>query len=389
MTELVMPRLGETVTEGVIVKWLKKEGEFVKKEEPIVEISTDKIETDIPSPAEGTMQKIEAPEGAKVTVGQVIAQIAEATGEEIVQRVGVGAGFKPARKEEEKPAETAAPLSPLVRKLAKEKGIKLAEVKGSGAGGRITKDDVLKYVTPEKVEHVGAGYQPAPKPLSAARRQEMENLLQSQKASAHVTAINEADFTSIDKLRSQYKENFKQKEGFSLTFLPFVAKSAIQVLQKMPVFNAELKDSELVFKPHVNLGIAVALPDGLIVPVIKKAETLGLVGLARAINDVAARAREGKLKPDEVHEGTFSITNNGSFGSLIQTPIIVPGQLAILSLEAINKRVVVVDEAIAIRKMAYLPLTYDHRVIDGSVASTFLIELKKVIETADFSGDLR
>jgi len=385
LTDLVMPRLGETVTEGVIVKWLKKEGDFVNNEEPVVEISTDKIETDIPSPAEGTLQNIEAQEGAKVTVGQVIAQIsdfAKATpdkGEAKETVVKAVAKVIPQKKPEVKGV-----ISPLVRKLAKEKGINLAEVKGSGAGGRITKDDLLK-----REKGVGAGFIPARKALSISRQQEMQNLLKSQKSSAHVTAINEADFTSIDKLRSQYKEIFKQKEGFSLTFLPFFAKSVIQVLQKIPVFNAELADSELIFKPHVNLGIAVALPDGLIVPVIKQAETLSLVGLARAINDVAARARSSKLKPDEVHEGTFSITNNGSFGSLIQTPIIVPGQLAILSLEAINKRVVVIDDAIAIRKMAYLPLTYDHRIIDGSVASTFLVELKKGIETADFSAELR
>jgi pyruvate/2-oxoglutarate dehydrogenase complex dihydrolipoamide acyltransferase (E2) component len=320
-----MPRLGETVTEGVIVKWLKEEGRPVKKEEPIVQISTDKIETDIPSLAEGVLTKIEAEEGQKVSVGEAIGQISEQKDVGRVRRTrrekekeeeeGVRAGFKPAREEE-------------------------IEVK----------------------------------PLSVMRLQEAENLIKSQRESVHVTAVNEVDFTKVDELRHQH----------SLTFLPFLAKAVIQVLQKMPVFNAELKEKNLLFKPHVNLGIAVALPEGLIVPVIKKAEKLSIMELANAIKDVAERARGGKLKPDEVHEGTFTITNNGSFGSLIHTPVIVAGQLAILSFEAVTKRASVVDEKIVVRKKAFMPLTYDHRVIDGAQASTFLTELKNIVERADF-----
>ncbi len=374
-----MPRLGETVTEGVIVKWLKREGEEIKKDEPIAEISTDKVETDIPSPASGIFTRIKAKEGEKVAVGQVIGVIEESKKPPAEPKiVRTLAKVKPAKElPKEKPMGNV--ISPIVRKLGREKNIDLSQIRGSGAGGRITKNDVLKAAPKPQVP------QEAKKtPLSVIRKTVAEHMIESQKTTAHVTAIVEADFSAIDKIRQDNKEEFKKTEGFSLTYMPFVAKAAITMLQKMPAFNAELQNDEIIYKPNINLGIAVAIDEGLIVPVIKKAESLSIRGLARAINDVATRARASKLKPDEVHEGTFTITNNGSFGSIIQTPIIFPGQVAILSLESIVNRVVALDDdTIAIRKRAYLPLTYDHRVIDGATASTFLVQLKKLIEESN------
>ncbi len=389
-----MPRLGETVTEGVIVKWLKKEGDKVVKEEPLVEISTDKVETDIPAPADGVLTKIEAEDGKKVIVGDVIAQLktegepgVEEAKPEVIRAEArvVSAKGEPAKKAKQT-------LSPLVRKLAEEKKIDLAKVTGTGVQGRIRKDDVLSFAAklePQKPKEPiaisSATYEK--KPLSAVRQQIAEHMMQSKQSTAAVSAIVEVDFKAVDRLRSKYKEDFKKSEGFSLTYLPYVARALIQALKKWPMFNSELVDNEVLIKPNINLGIAVSIKEGLIVPVIKRAEQLNILGLARAINDVATRARSGKLGVDEVHEGTFTITNNGSFGSLIQTPIIVPDQVAILSLEAITKRVVAVDDVIAIRKRAYLPLTYDHRVVDGAEASQFLVDLKNVIENADFSAE--
>ncbi len=448
-TAVIMPRLGETITEGMVVRWRKHEGEQVDRDEPVVDISTDKVDSEIPSPTSGKLAKILVPEGQTVPVDTKLAEIEEvgaqvtppkaeaalapgAPVEETPERPAP-AVMTPEEKAQllEAPPEGAPPrkveapqegvvLSPLVRKLASERGVDLSQVTGTGSGGRITKQDVMKAAEaraaqvkapapppagkvtveamPEEVKAPGMPQMPTPSkavgvgeervPLGHIRKQIAEHMVSSHRQAAHVTAIVEVDMERIVKLRQPIKENFKRQEGFSLTYLPFVSRAAIEALWHFPTVNSELQDESLILKRYVNLGIAVAYEEGLIVPVIKGAEAMNVVGLARAINDVATRARARQLKPDEVHQGTFTITNPGTFGSIIQTPIINPPQSAILSLERIERRVVAVDDSIGIRHMVYLPLTYDHRVVDGALAAQFLSRVKENLEGWDFAPEL-
>ena len=473
-----MPQLGETVVEGTITRWLKQEGETVEADEALVEVSTDKVDSEIPSPTAGVVVKIHAQEGDTVSVGDVIAEIGEAGeagGEKAdapEQEEKPAAEDKPAaeekppeeepaQKEPEKPVkeEKKAPaattkeepegkkvatgggggdvavqprraqelesteqeprrgiLSPLVRKLAAEHGVDLRQVKGSGTGGRITKQDILKSV--EAGEAKPAADRPAEKPaaqaasgvaarpaLAAGEREEVVQISNMRKsiaehmvASLHETArawnTTEVDMTNIGRLREQAGPAFKKKEGFSLTWMPFLAKAVVQTLLKYPNVNSTWNgDGTITIKHHVNLGIAVALENGLIVPVVKGADGMNIAGLARAIRDIADRARTKKLVPDDVQGGTFTITNPGPFGSIISVPIINKGQAAILAFDSVVKRPVVVtdengDDSIAIRQMVFLSASWDHRVIDGAEASMFLRDLKALLEEADFEGDL-
>lgn len=435
-----MPRLGETITEGTVLRWLKAEGDEVAKDESIVEISTDKVDSEIPSPVGGRVSRILVPEGETVPVGTELAKIEEAAVEAAAQVTGVEAA-RPAevlppteappraeptpaeapRLAEAAPPSTAPPpieaakaaesapetgvVSPLVRKLAKERNVDLSTVKGTGSGRRITKDDVLRAAS------AGAGEMPAREsapgpaaeelqrfviapegareekvPLSHMRKAIAEHMLRSQATSAHVTAIVEVDMSHVARTRRAFKETFVTKEGFSLTYLPFVSWAACGALLDFPVVNSELQGDSLLVKRYVNLGIAVSLDDGLIVPVIKGAHEMDVVQLARAIHDLAEKARGRRLHPDDVHGGTFTITNPGTYGSLMQTPIINQPQLAILSFERIEKRPVVIDDAIAIRDMVYMPCSYDHRVLDGAVVTQFLVRMKELLETADFAA---
>jgi pyruvate dehydrogenase E2 component (dihydrolipoamide acetyltransferase) len=466
-TPVTMPQLGETVVEGTILKWLKGEGDTIERDEPLFEISTDKVDTEVPSPLAGKLEKILVQEGETVSVGTELALIAEdgASGD------GGGGGEEaPAKDAEEKPAEepepeapeakeepaeaakpkaeavpatkasgdggpsgpprrapTAAPsrgpaqrgprsqiLSPLVRKLADEHGIDLGQVDGTGTGGRITKKDILAFIETggaeagrPRLEVAAPAEAPAPSaarpapqvtagreevvPISHIRKRIAENMHASLQTSARAWNLVEVNMESIVKLRARAKDRFKEREGFSLTYLPFLARALSDALLAFPDVNAklELEAGTATYHGYVNFGIAVAYEEGLIVPVIRRADEMNLVGIARAINDIAARARSKKLTPDEVHGGTFTITNPGPFGSLISVPIMNPGETAILAFDAIEKRPVVIDDALAIRHMVYLSMSWDHRMIDGATAAQFLGRLKQNLETWDFTPEVQ
>jgi 2-oxoglutarate dehydrogenase E2 component (dihydrolipoamide succinyltransferase) len=439
--QVTMPQLGETVIEGTILKWLKQEGEQVAQDEPLFEISTDKVDTEVPSPAAGTLTKIMVGEGQTVSVGTELAVIdagdgggaaAPADGEEagtpqappVMESAPVEtpqvepAADVPAPAA---PAATALPdrgprsqiLSPLVRKLAGEHGVDLSQVQGTGTGGRITKNDVMAFVAgggagaptaapappppPPAPAAAGAATMPAPAavaggeevvPVTHIRRAIAEHMKMSLDVSARAWNAVEVNVENVARLRERMKEAFRAREGFNLTYTPFVARAITEALVAFPMVNSELRGEEIALKHYVNLGIAVSYDEGLIVPVLKGADTMNLLGMARGINDLAVRARAKQLKPDEVHGGTFTITNAGPFGSLISVPIINQPQTAILGFDAIEKRPVVIDDAIAIRHMVYLSLSWDHRVIDGALASQFLSRIKQNLETWDFAEDL-
>jgi pyruvate dehydrogenase E2 component (dihydrolipoamide acetyltransferase) len=475
MAEVKMPQLGETVVEGTITKWLKQEGDTVEEDELLVEISTDKVDSEVPSSVGGVLKKILVPEGETVSVGTALAviegegesggdsggaeaQAAEAPKEEAPkeeapkqeaepQEKTESAEDKPAASKEPEPSagqqappETApaaaAPsgaqpasgdtskrgiISPLVRRLAEENDVDLAGVAGTGTGGRIRKQDVLRFIEERKsrpsapAAAVASGGGAAPSPARAAqpaaapqrdpgvreelvpwtniRRRTAEHMVASSRTVARAWNAVEVDWTNVVKLRAAAKEGFKAAEGFNLTFMPFLCKAVCDTLMEMPELNAtfdEENQANLV-KRYVNLGIAVALEGGgLIVPIIKDADSRNIPGLARAVNDIATRARSKKLTPDDLTGGTFTITNPGPFGSKLSVPIIPQNQTAILAFEAIEKKVVVVgeDDQIAIRSRGFLPLSWDHRVIDGAEAAQFLAKLAERIETTDFSADL-
>jgi 2-oxoglutarate dehydrogenase E2 component (dihydrolipoamide succinyltransferase) len=432
-----LPRMGENVTEGTIIRWLKAEGDWVNEDEPIVEISTDKIDTELPAPAAGVLKKIVAQEEQTVEVGAEIAVIddqakkegGDAPSEEPKTEKKEAAREEKPAVEPAEPAAATAPtgdgngrkaqvgaLSPLVRKLARENDVDLAEVKGTGQGGRITKADVMAFLDQRGAKPAKTGAireQTPPKSavptstftvpsgaseevqFSRIRRAIAEHMTRSIDTAAHVTNIVEVDMTRVAMLRDRAKGDFKKREGFSLTFLPFVASAVIQALRAFPEFNAHLdpeyKTATLL--RQVNLGIAVGRDEGLIVPVVHGADGMNLVGLARGINDIATRARtKGGLKPDDVAGGTFTITNGGSFGTLIETPIINQPQAAIVGTGAVVKRPVVMTvdgaDAVAIRHMMYLYLSYDHRWIDGHKAAQFNARLRAILEEADFAPEL-
>lgn len=486
-TEIKMPQLGETVVEGTITRWLKQEGDTIEEDELLVEISTDKVDSEVPSSASGVIQKILVQEGDTVSVGTPLALVGEAgeaagdpgggeeqpaeepaaeqpkqeepqeeepqqapaaksddTGDAAQaaaeqRQADDSAGEAPAAKEQpaaeqrqEAPRESAAArpsgngtadtskrgiISPLVRRLADEHSVALDEVEGTGTGGRIRKQDVLKFVetrkarpqarpaasaeeAPERAaqpepaarEAVAAGDREELVPWSNIRRRTAEHMVASSREVARAWNAVECDWTNVVDIRTKAKEEFKNKEGFNLTYLPFLARALCDTLLEIPEVNATFDESNQAnrIKHYVNLGIAVALEGGgLIVPVVKGADEKNLVGLARAINDVAQRARTKKLVPDDLSGGTFTITNPGPFGSIMSVPIIPRGQTAILAFEAIQKRVVVTkDDAIAIRSMGFLPMSWDHRTIDGAEAAKFLAALRERIETTDFSGEL-
>lgn len=421
MTSVTMPQLGETVVEGTILRWLKREGDLVQADEPLFEISTDKVDTEVPAVASGRLVKILVPEGATVRVGTELAIIEETS-------AGTAAAAAPAPAEAAAPQAPAPPpaatgtrsqvISPLVRRLAAEHGVDLSQVAGTGAGGRITKNDVLAYVagrgeappsapaaapapTPAPAAPAVAGPPvTAPPPPAAAEAEEevlpvshvrakiAEHMRRSLDVSARAWTAVEVNMENVARLRERSKDAFRAREGFSLTYLPFVARAVTEALLAFPLVNSELREDRIVLKRYVNLGIAVSYDEGLIVPVLKGAHTMNLLGIARGINDLATRARAKELHPDEVHGGTFTITNPGSFGSLLSVPIINQPQTAILSTDAVEKRPVVIDDAIAIRHMMYLSMSWDHRLIDGALATRFLVRVKRNLETWDFAEDL-
>jgi len=470
MTAIKMPQLGETVIEGTILKWLKQEGDQVALDEPLFEISTDKVDTEVPSSAAGVLSKILVPEGETVAVGTEVAEIGEAGG--VAGDAGSpGTAAQPAADEAAaaqastqtaggadvpsaptSPARAPAPapepvasqmaastqtqplpdrgprsqiLSPLVRRLATEHGVDLAQVTGTGTGGRITKNDVLGFVAagdaaapaaaavpvavpqpapaavpqpaPAAVPQPAPAAVPAPAvagageeivPVSHIRKLIGQHMKASLEVSARAWNAVEVNMENVARLRERAKDAFKAREGFGLTYMPFVTKAVTDALLVHPMVNSELRGEEIAVKHFVNMGIAVSYDEGLIVPVLKGCDTMNLLGIARGINDLAARARAKKLQPDEVHGGTFTITNPGPFGSMISVPIINQPQTGILAFDSIEKRPVVIDDTIAIRHMVYISMSWDHRVIDGALAAQFLARIKENLETWDFVEDL-
>jgi pyruvate dehydrogenase E2 component (dihydrolipoamide acetyltransferase) len=454
MIDVQMPQMGESIVEGTLTKWLKQPGEHVERDEPLFEISTDKVDTEIPSPAAGVLAEILVQEGATVGISTVVGRIndgsnnaaATAAPAAAAAPVSVATAAAPAAPVAAPPEAPAAvdyplapaaataedaggPLSPLVRKMARENNIDLTKVKGTGAGGRITKQDLEAHLAaqtrpapaasptppampaptamqaatppPPPPAQVPATVQvpvnvPAPprepaqmpgaapalrvEPMSVMRQKIAEHMVFSSHTSVHVTTVHRVDMTKVAKLRDKLKGQFQAQYGFGLTFLPFVARAATAALRQFPLVNASIDGANVIYHRDINLGIAVALDNGLIVPVIRNADEKNIVGLQRSIVDLSTRARSRQLRPDEVQGGTFSITNFGSFGSIFATPIINQPQVAILGSGAVTKEPVVVDDAIAIRSMMYLALTFDHRLIDGALADQFTAKVKSVLE---------
>jgi 2-oxoglutarate dehydrogenase E2 component (dihydrolipoamide succinyltransferase) len=421
-TDVVMPQMGESIFEGTVTKWLKKVGEQVTRDEPLFEISTDKVDAEIPAPVSGVLMAIKAETGTTVQVNSVVAVIgakeapaapapglATAAGQPMPPQslAPVAATSVPsasARKVEAVSGEEVR-TSPLVRKLASEHDVDLRQISGSGAGGRVTRDDILSFVerakaapaaVPAAAEEGAAA--PAPvapnpfagtpgvvEPMSVMRKKIAEHMIASRRTSAHVHTVFEVDLTRIVRLREKDKNRFLQSTGLKLTYTPFFIRAVAQGLRAWPIMNASVEGDNIHYKRDVNIGIAVALDWGLLVPVIKHADELSFVGLQRALNDLGERARTKKLKPDEVSGGTFTITNPGIFGASFGLPIINQPQVAILDIGAIVKKPVVLtdkdgNDAIAIRSMITMAIGFDHRVVDGAVADRFMMAVKSVLE---------
>jgi 2-oxoglutarate dehydrogenase E2 component (dihydrolipoamide succinyltransferase) len=492
-TEVVMPQMGESIAEGTITKWLKKVGERVERDEPLFEISTDKVDAEIPSPAAGILTEIKFKEGETVEINKVVAVLdgdegaassnGGASAAEISASPASQAAVSPeappppaAQAEQPKAQEAAAQQtaatqptapaassmaksegskasqslasqqaqspasssstgdngreqtveelrrtksSPLVRNIAREHGIDISRLEGTGMSGRVTKNDILSFIesgaalSPQQAMKTGApastssaqAIQQAPaqapslaqpamedrvEQMSVMRKKIAEHMTLSRRTSAHVTTVYEIDMTRIARLREEHRAAFQERTGTKLTFMPFIFQAVTNAIRKFPIFNAQVSGDQIVYKRDINLGMAVALDWGLIVPVIKRADDLSISGLARAANDLAERARSKQLKPDDVAGGTFTITNPGVFGGLFGTPIINQPQVAILGVGAIEKRPKVIttedgDDLMAIRQMAYFALTFDHRIIDGSDAERFLGYVKQLLEAGQFT----
>src|SRR5271169_6285349 len=440
--DVIMPQMGESIFEGTITKWLKKAGDKIERDEPLFEISTDKVDAEIPSPSAGVLKEIKVGEGQTVPIQTVVAVIEASDGAS--SSAPAAAPAKPAAATPAPPpaaAKSAGPApaapapappqaassgekvrsSPLVRKIARENNIDVSQVPGTGAGGRVSKSDILSAVQGGGAPAAAASSSAAPvsappparpagvppatggasasavlenavprekmyfghyevQPMSVMRQRIAEHMVLSKRVSPHVYSVDEADMTAIATLRAKMKNKFEETTGTKLTFMPFFVRAAVEALRAFPTVNASVDGTNIILHKECNIGIAVALDWGLIVPVIKNAEEKNFLGIARTMNDLAERARAKKLKPDEVAEGTFAITNPGVFGGLFGLPVINQPNVAILGLGTIEKRPVVIDDAIAIRSMVYLTLSYDHRVVDGAVAHQFMAKLKHTLE---------
>jgi len=430
-TDIIMPQMGESIVEGTITKWLKKPGDKVQRDEPLFEISTDKVDAEIPAPASGVLQDIKVTEGTTVGVNTIVGTIA-ADGEAAVAPAKAAAppAEKPsAVKVEEKkasaPAPAAAPSaappaptsneeeeearsSPLVRKIAREHGISLSHVSGTGLGGRITKQDIMSFIESQgssqpapaapSASAQSAAAAPAPRPAAPApypgdlvpmsnmRKIIAQRMIESRRTSAHVHCMYEVDFTRIVNLRNKHKAGFEQRHGARLTFMPFFVRAAVIALQQWPIINATLEGDNIRYHRQINMGIAVALDWGLIVPVLKNAGDLNFLGLQRGISDLGERARTKKLKPEDVEGSTFTVTNPGQFGAVFGLPIINQPNSAIMGVGGITKQPMVITDkdgtdSIAIRSVVHLTLGYDHRLIDGAVADQFMDLVKKTLQT--------
>ena len=431
MTDVVMPQMGESIAEGTITKWMKAVGDRVERDEPLFEISTDKVDAEIPSPGAGILTEIRHQPGETVEINTVVAVIggeADAAAApsapvpaDDAKPATAAAPATPAPAAAAAPAPTPAPAaahaakphremsveelrrarsSPVVRRIASEHGVDISTLAGTGISGRVTKQDILRHIdlrklpmpTPPAAPPTGGpspipAYLPGERvdvvPMSAIRRKTAEHMLLSKRTSAHVTTVFEVDMTPVDALRHQHKAAYLERSGVKLTFMPFILKATIDALKEFPILNCSVDGDSIAYKKQVNLGIAVALEWGLIVPVIRAADEKNLLGLARSVNDLADRARAKKLKVEEVQGGTFTITNPGVFGGLFGTPIINQPQVGILGIGTIEKRPVVRHDAIAIRTMAYFALSFDHRVVDGADADRFMARVKQGLQEFD------
>lgn len=462
MIDVVMPQMGESIVEGTLTKWLKKPGERVERDEPLFEISTDKVDTEIPSPGSGVLSEVLVQEGTTVGINAIVGRISDGASAPAPSAQPAAPAPAPQAPPPPPPvaaappppppapvaatsawipaapaaAEEAGPLSPLVRKMARENNIDLNKVQGTGAGGRITKQDLEHYLQaqaapapqapppppvaaapPPPPPPPAAPVPPAPtavatvqatvnvpppvaprapeppppqmpgaapgirvEPMSNMRKKIAEHMVFSKRTSAHVTTVHKVDITKVAKMREKLKGAVQAQYGFSLTYLPFVIRAATAALRQYPLVNASINDTNIIYHRDINIGMAVALENGLIVPVIRNADEKNVIGLQRSIVDLAARSRSRQLRPDEVQDGTFSVTNFGSFGSIFATPVINQPQVAILGIGSVQKEPVVVDDAIAIRSTCYLALTFDHRLIDGALGDQFTAKVKQVLE---------
>ena len=399
-SNVIMPQMGESIFEGTITKWLKALGEKVERDEPLFEISTDKVDSEIPAPASGVLKEIKFQEGDIVEINTVVAVIDDGVAQMEPEEIAPPKSKDDAEinlKDNLDQGITAPRSSPLVKRLAKEEGIDLAEIEGSGLGGRITKADILNYLSERQNiaqvtrPLVQQAQQKMETPtevssndkvvrMTAMRSSIAEHMVSSKSTSAHVTTVFEVDMTSIMEIKIREADGFFRREGIRLSVTPFILKAVANSLAEYPVMNASIKGNDIIYRKDIHIGLAVALTEGLIVPVIQHADRKSLAELARNTTDIANRARQKNLNPQEVQGGTFTITNPGIFGSLFGTPIINQPQVAILCIGTVNKRPVVINDAIAIRSIAYLALTFDHRLIDGSVADGFMASLKKKLE---------
>ena len=451
VVDIIMPQMGESIAEGTLSKWLKKVGDEVKRDEPIFEISTDKVDAEIPASSAGIITEIIVNEGETVAVQTVVARLETDKASAAVSAGARGAEKTEAQSAEKKVAAPAAPplvaatataaaavagsaaagsaaaappsrsngnsfedrlrtkSSPLVRKIAAEHGLDIAAMQGSGIAGRVTKKDILGFIesgaaaprpsmhAPGGIQEVGHGPMPEPWPgdrveqMSKMRALISDHMVQSRRTSAHVTSFMEIDLTRVARIRAKKRNEFEQATGQKLTYLPFIIASVVKGIQAFPIMNSSVAGKSIIYRKPVNIGVAVALDWGLIVPVIKSAEDLSLAGITKSLNDLASRARAKKLSPEEVQDGTFTITNPGVFGSLMGAPIINQPQVAILGVGAIEKRPKVItgadgEDTIAIRTCAYFSISFDHRIIDGAVADQFLAFVKKTLEEYPESG---
>jgi 2-oxoglutarate dehydrogenase complex dihydrolipoamide succinyltransferase (E2) component len=385
-TDIIMPQLGESIAEGTIVKWLVSPGGRVEKDQSLLEVETDKVALEVPSPAGGFLSEVLVPEGQTVPVGTIIARLESQAPIGVINRVG-GVVVKPVLSA----GEGEEHYSPAVRQLAKERGVDLSQITGTGAGGRVTKKDVLDVVAQSAPSESAATAQaPSPSPsraegrvgasseeilpLTTMRKTIAERMVASRHTAAHVVTFFEADLSGVSAFRQQHQ----------LTYLPFVINAVTRAIKDVPILNSAWSDNGIVMKQDVHLGIAVALEDGLLVPVIRNADRKGLRQLGQEVADLAERARAKRLNPEEVQGGTFTITNHGGMGSLFSTPIIHQPQTAILGVGAVQKRPVVINDAIAIRPMCYLSLSFDHRVIDGATADKFMSKVKEYLGLSEW-----
>jgi pyruvate dehydrogenase E2 component (dihydrolipoamide acetyltransferase) len=402
-TEVVMPQMGESVTEGTIVRWMKKVGDSIDRDEPLLEITTDKVDAEIPSPAAGVVVEIRVKEGETVAVNHVVAVIgtpgavvtappAQAAAADALGTAGANPASTTLAPGEARPPASSEDLarersSPLVRKIAKEHSVDISQIQGSGLAGRVTKHDILEYLEHEGLSGpTGQAGQAWPgdrvEKMSVMRKKIAEHMVTSRRTSAHVHTVFEVNFSHIARIREGRRIDY-ERAGGKLTYLAFIIKAVAGALQAAPLLNSSVEGDSVIYHRDINIGVAVALDWGLIVPVVKHADTHDLPGISRAIADLAARARAKQLVPDDVSGGTFTITNPGMLGAQFGMPIINQPQTAILAVGAIEKRPAVVADAVTVQTMAYLALGFDHRIIDGAVADSFMSRVKHALEHWD------